>query len=147
MTSTEQKTHVRVAETGMALCVALGVLAVFFIAAMTNLNRLIGISAGLAPAAPASVMTICLMTIVPLVAFYLAFARTAGRLGAPRRLRRHEAYLYFALIGLVLMASLARAWTVGLETILMAVTLPPVLLFMALRQNRAARGMAAPAAA
>ncbi|MEM6303513.1 MAG: hypothetical protein AAF744_02275 [Pseudomonadota bacterium] len=140
MTAPQHQHHIKLAETGMALCVALGALLAIFVAAMTNLNRLIGSTAGFAAPEPMSILGTCLVTGVPLMAFYVAFARTAGRFGAPARLSRREVTLYFALMAGVLGASFARVWVAGLETTLLIVTLPPVLLFLAVCQNRAARG-------
>lgn len=133
---TLQNTHIRTAQTGMALCVALAALVTLFVAAMTNLNRLAGQAGGLDAPDPLSWHWVVSVTILPLAAFFVAFARTAGRFGAPTRLSQHEATGYLGLIAVVLVGLVLRAKTSGLETTLLVVALPPVLLFVAVRQNR-----------
>ncbi len=141
MTQDFQKTHLRTAQTGMALSVTLAALATIFIAAMTNLRRIAGAAGGIDAPEPVAWGWVASVTILPLVICFFAFARTAGCLGAPERLGRTEALVYKGLVGACLAALLVRAGTVGLETTLLVVALPPVLLFVAVRQNRAAGRM------
>ncbi len=136
-----QKTHLRTAQTGMALCVTLAALATVFIAAMTSLRRIAGTAGGIETPEPVAWGLIATLTILPLVVCFFAFARTAGRLGAPERLSRSEALIYKGLVALCLGGLLLRTGTVGLETTLLAVALPPVMLFVAVRQNRVAGRM------
>lgn len=142
MTQELQKTHLRTAQTGMALSITLAALAGAFIAAMTSLRRIAGSAGSIDAPEPVAWGWVAAVTILPLMACFAAFARTGGRLGAPDRLSRTEALAYKGLVVVCLGGLLMRAGTVGLETTLLVVALPPVLLFVAVRQNRAAGRMA-----